>query len=175
MKVHLFKSRKKSERTGFWNTSFYVQGVGLSGLVPVKVSYFGEPVMEPVMEPELDSVGKPKKDKDGKPILVEKKDKDGNVILQEKVDEKGEKVLRDNEFSIRQEILDMYSADLRTGAVCDPVDVIAKKQANSDEFNYFVICGDVKIPVEVPDFSTDERPDYSFRANKEKLRIIATR
>ena len=178
MKAHLFKQRKKNERTGYWNTSFWLQGVGLNGLVPIRVCYFGKPVMEPEMVKDVDLAGKPKKDKDGNDILIEKKDKDGNVVLKAKVDEHGEPVLRDEDFSVRVEVLEMYSGDYKAGIFCEPVDVEAKAKSSSsegdDKFNYFVTCGALKIPVEVPDFSTDERPDYSFRANRTKLHLIAT-
>ena len=176
MQAHLFMKKQKNENTGFWNTNFALQGVGLNGTVPIRVCYFGKPVMEPVMEKVMDPLtGKPKLDKDKKEILVEKKDEAGNTVMAPKKDKEGKEILRDEDFSVRVELLEMYSGNLKDGVFCNPVDVLASRSSEVEgEYNYFVQCWNVKIPIEVPDFSTDDRPDYGYRANKAKLRLIAT-
>ena len=116
MLANFFVSRRKSEETGYTNTSFRLQGVGLNGTIPVRVCYFGKQVMEPVMEKVIDaSTGKPKLDKDGKELLVEKKDKDGNVIMAPKKDEKGNDVLRDENYADRVDLLSMFSGNQDDG------------------------------------------------------------
>ena len=71
MKAHVFVTKKKDEESGYTNTSFRLQGLGLNGTIPVRVCYFGKPVMEPVMVRVIDSVTKKEKvDKDGKPVVT---------------------------------------------------------------------------------------------------------
>ena len=179
MLVHVMAAKKKDEETGYTNTSFRLQGVGLNGSIPVRVCYFGKTVMEPVMETVIDkATGKPKLDKDGKEQLIEKIDEQGNTIMQAKKDENGKEVKRDNNFSDRVEVLSMYSGDLATGAVCDPVEVIAKTRTvavDGEKYMYFVVCGNEEIPIEVPDFSTADKPDYRYRSNCRKLSAMAKR
>lgn len=176
MKCYVFKKEEKNERTGYWNKTYFLQGVGLSGTVPIRICYFGKPVMEAVMEKVMDlATGKPKLDKDGKEQFVEKKDKDGNVILQVKKDENGEEVIRDEDYSVREALLDMFAAVYRSAEVCSPVEVYGKKTANEkgEVENFFIRVGKDTIPIEVIDFSTSERPDYNYRGNKAKLRYLA--
>ena len=180
MLANFFVSRRKSEETGYTNTSFRLQGVGLNGTIPVRVCYFGKQVMEPVMEKVIDaSTGKPKLDKDGKELLVEKKDKDGNVIMAPKKDEKGNDVLRDENYADRVDLLSMFSGNQDDGHFTDPIKVIAKTRAvtgaNGEKYAYFAVCGNEEVPIEVVDFSTEEKPDYRFRANCKKLFAIAER
>ena len=179
MLVNVMAVRKKDEETGYTNTSFRLQGVGLNGSVPVRVCYFGKTVMEPVMEAVIDEkTGKPKLDKDGKEILVAKIDEQGNPILQAKKDENGKEIKRDVNFNDRVDVLFMYSGSIETGTVCEPVEVIAKTRSvvvDGEKYMYFVVCGNEEIPIEVPDFSTAEKPDYRYRGNCRKLYAMAKR
>lgn len=179
MLVNVMAVRKKDEETGYTNTSFRLQGVGLNGSVPVRVCYFGKPVMEPVMVTLIDkATGKPKLDKDGKEQLVEKIDEQGNTVMQAKKDKDGKEIIRDNNFSDRVDVLFMYSGNLETGTVCDPVEVIAKTRSvvvDGEKYMYFVVCGNEEIPIEVPDFSTADKPDYRYRSNCRKLSAMAKR
>ena len=179
MLVNVMVAKKKDEETGYTNTSFRVQGVGLNGSVPIRVKYFGKTVMEPVMVTLLDkATGKPKLDKDGKEQLVEKIDEQGNTVMQAKKDEQGNEIKRDNNFVDRVDLLAMYSGDLSTGTVCDPVEIIAKTRSvvvDGEKYNYFVVCGNEEIPIEVPDFSTADKPDYRYRSNCRKLSSMAKR
>lgn len=164
MLVHLYVKKAKDEESGYTNTSFRLQGVGLNGTIPVRVCYFGKPVMEEVIDP---ATKQPKVDKDGNPVLQAKKDKDGKEIL------------RDENYGDRVEVLAMYSGNYDNGVVCDPVEIIAKARsvqaANGDKFVYYAVCGNEEIPIEVPDFSTSERPDYRYRSNCRKLGAMAKR
>ena len=180
MLAHVFVKRTKDEESGYTNTSFRLQGLGLNGTVPVRVCYFGKPVKEPVMVRVVDSVTKqPKLDKDGKPVFAEKKDEDGNVIMQVKKNENGKEILRDENFSDRVEVLSMFSGEWESDVVADPVEIIAKtrtvQKEGADKFIYFAVCGNEEIPIEVPDFSTAERPDYRYRSNCRKLSAMAKR
>ena len=181
MKCYVIKTEKKTTKNGeeYFNRTLYLQGVGLSGIVPIRVCYFGKPVMEAVMEKVIDpATNKPKLDKDGKELFVEKKDKDGNVIMRVKKDEDGNDILRDDDFRIREDLLDMFAAEYNSGEVCNPVSVYmeAKKTEDDDgeKYNYFVKVGKQAIPVEVIDFSTETRPDYKYRGNLAKMRVLAT-
>ena len=178
MKANLYVKKSKDEENGYTNTYFRLQGVGLNGLIPIRVCYFGKPVMEPVMEKVVDLSGKPIL-KEGKEQFREKKDEEGNVIMQAKKDDKGKEILRDELFSERVEVLSMYSGDYENGIVCDPVDIIAKARSvaaeNGEKFNYYAVCGNERVPIEVPDFSTADRPDYRYRGNCRKLASIAER
>lgn len=190
MKVYVFVTRKKND-DGYTNTSFKIQGVGLNGRIPVRVVYFGKPILEPVpvFIKQIDKVtGKPVIGKDGKEILVEKLDEQGNVIFEKDENgnivyvtvknEKGQEVLRDDQYRARIDVLSMFATeDDDISEVCMPVDIIkkpCKERENGDKFWYYVICGDDRIPVEVVDFSTEERPDYSYESNRRKLYALAT-
>ncbi len=180
MLANFFVSRRKSEETGYTNTSFRLQGVGLNGTIPVRVCYFGKQVMGPVMEKVLDaSTGKAKLDKDGKELLVEKKDKDGNVVLAPKTDKDGKDVLRDDNYADRVDLLSMFSGNLEDNHFTDAIRVIAKTRtvvgANGEKYAYFAVCGNEEVPIEVVDFSTDAKPDYRYRSNCVKLSSIAER
>lgn len=181
MECYVLKTEKKTTKNGeeYFNRTFYLQGVGLGALVPIRVVYFGKPVMEPVMEKVIDVVtGKPKLDKDGKEVFIQKKDKDGNVIMQAKKDEDGKDILRDDDFRVREDLLDMFAADYGSGELCKPVSVYmqAKKTEGEDgeKYNYFIKVGKESIPVEVIDFSTETRPDYKYRGNLAKMKVLAT-
>lgn len=180
MKCYVLKSEKKTQKNGedYFNRTFYLQGVGLAGMVPIRVCYFGKPVMEKVMEKVIDLItNKPKLDKDGKEMFVEKKDKDGNVIMQAKKDENGKEILRDDDYYVREDLLDMFAADYKSGEACNPVEVYsqAKKTDGEDgeKYNYFIKVGKESIPIEVIDFSTAERTDYKYRGNLAKMRYLA--
>jgi hypothetical protein len=180
MLAHVYVRRKKDEESGYTNTSFRLQGVGLNGTVPVRVCYFGKPVMEPVMERLLDvNTQKPKVDKNGKEIWVEKKDEEGNVALQEKKDKDGKVIQRDEHFSERVDVLSMFSGNMDDGTMVEPVEIIAKQRSvqsgNGDKYIYFAVCGNEEIPIEVPDFSTADRPDYNYKSNCRKLAAMAKR
>lgn len=180
MLAHVLVRRKKDEESGYTNTSFRLQGVGLNGSVPVRVCYFGKPVVEPVMEKLLDAnTQKPKLDKNGKEILVEKKDAEGNVITQEKKDKDGKVILRDENFSERVDVLSMFSGSMDDGVFMESVEIIAKQRSvqtgNGDKYIYFAVCGNEEIPIEVPDFSTADRPDYNYKSNCRKLAAMAKR
>ena len=181
MKCYVLKTEKKTVKNGeeYFNRTFYLQGVGLSGMVPIRVCYFGKPVTEIVTEKVIDqATGKPKLDKDGKELFVEKKDKDGNVITRVKKDEDGNDILRDDDYRIREDLLDMFAAVYGSGEVCSPVSVYSRAKKTEDEsgerLNYFIKIGKESVPVEVIDFSTDERPDYKYRGNLAKMRCLAT-
>ena len=95
MKAFVFMTRKQNEE-GYTNTSFRIQGEGLAGKIPVRVSYFGKPVIEPIMIEQIDkATGKPVLDKDGKKVLIEKKNEQGEVLYQEVKNKDGKTVLRD--------------------------------------------------------------------------------
>ena len=181
MKCYVVKTEKTNEETGFFNRTFYLQGVGLSGMVPIRVVYFGKPVMEAVMEKVIDPItNKPKLDKDGKEMFVEKKDKDGNTILRAKKDEDGKDIIRDDDFRVREDLLDMFAVGydaFKSGEVCNPVEVFAqaKKTENEDgeRMNYFIKVGKESIPVEVIDFSSEDRTDFKYRGNLAKMRYLA--
>lgn len=180
MLAHVFVKRTKDEESGYMNTSFRLQGLGLNGTIPIRVCYFGKPVKEPVMVRVVDAVSKqPKVDKDGKPVFAEKKDEDGNVIMQIKKDETGKEIVRDENFSDRVEVLSMFSGVWDSDIVTDPVEIIAKtrtvQKEGGDKFIYFAVCGNEEVPIEVPDFSTAERPDYRYRSNCRKLSAMAKR
>lgn len=183
MKCYVIKTEKKASKNGedYFNRTLYVQGVGLSSMVPIRVCYFGKPVMENVMEKVIDPVtNKPKLDKDGKELFVEKKDKDGNVIMRVKKDEDGNDILRDDDFRIREDLLDMFAVNyeaFKQGEVCNPVQVFARPKKTETEdgekYNFFIKVGKDDIPVEVIDFSTDDRTDYKYRGNLAKMRYLA--
>ena len=175
MLCNVFKTEKKNEQTGFFNRTFFLQGEGLNGRVPIRVVYFGKPVMEPILEEVIDPVsGKPKIDKDGKKVFAAKKDKDGNVLLQVKKDENGNDVLRDDDYRVREELLDMFAAPWGSGEVCKPVTLLSKpRKDGSDELNFFIRLGKNDLPVEVVDFSTETKVDYSYPGNVAKLRYLA--
>ena len=44
MECYVIKTEKTDEATGYFNRTFYLQGVGLSGMVPIRVCYFGKVV-----------------------------------------------------------------------------------------------------------------------------------
>jgi hypothetical protein len=190
MKAYVFVTRRKNDE-GYTNTSFNLQGVGLNGRIPVRVVYFGKPVLEPipVLVKQIDkATGKPVYGKDGKEVLIEKLDEQGNVIFEKDENgnivyvtvknEKGQEVLRDDQYRARIDVLSMFATeDDDISEVCMPVDIIkkpCKERKNGDKFWYYVICGDDRIPVEVVDFSTEERPDYSYESNRRKLYALAT-
>ena len=183
MQCYVIKTEKKTVKNGeeYYNRTFYLQGVGLSGMVPIRVVYFGKPVMEAVMEKAIDPItNKPKLDKDGKEMFVEKKDKDGNVITRVKKDEDGNEILRDEDYRIREELLDMFAIDyegFKSGEVLNAVEVFSRtKKADDDggeKYNYFIKVGKQDIPVEVIDFSSDDRTDYKYRSNVAKMRYLA--
>lgn len=184
MLAHVFVKRTRDEDSDYTNIAFRIQGVGLNGTVPVRVCYFGKPVMEPVMVRVIDSVTKqPKLDKDGKPVFAEKKDDDGNTVMQVKKDENGKEIQRDENYRDRVEVLAMYSGNwdkfVENGEACDPVEIIAKtrsvQNAGGDKYIYFAVCGNEEVPIEVPDFSTADRPDYRYRSNCRKLGAMAKR
>ena len=181
MLAHVFVTKKKDEESGYTNTSFRLQGLGLNGTVPVRVCYFGKPVMEPVMVRVVDAVTKKDKlDKDGKPVFTEKRNDDGTVVTQEKKDPKtGKPILRDDDFKNRVELLSMFSGIWDTDVVAEPVEIIAKlspvQKANGEKYNYYAVCGNEEVPIEVTDFSTPDRPDYSYRSNCVKLAAMAKR
>lgn len=184
MKCYVVKTEKKTVKNGeeYFNRTLYLQGVGLSGIVPIRVVYFGKAVMEAVMEKVIDPVtNRPKLDKDGKEMFAEKKDKDGNVVMRVKKDEDGNDIVRDDDFRIREDLLDMFAMDydaFKAGEVCNPVDVFAKaKKAETEDgekYNYFIRVGKEDIPVEVIDFSSDDRIDYKYRSNLAKMRYLAS-
>lgn len=179
MLVRVFAKQKKDEESGYTNTSFRLEGVGLNGSVPIRVCYFGKPVMEPVMEKVIDPLTKkPKLDEDGKELFEQKKDEQGNPILEAKKDEDGKEVLRDDNYGDRVELLLMYSGNRESGIVTDPLELIAKvrqvQSANGSKYNYFAVCGNTQVPIEVPDFSTADRPDYRYSSNCRKLASMAT-
>lgn len=178
MKCYVFKTEKKNEDTGYFNKTLFLQGVGLSGLVPIRVCYFGKPVMEPVMVKVIDEVTKkPKLNKDGKEMFVEKKDEHGDIVYAVKKDEDGNEVIRDEDYAVRESLLDMFAAGYKTGELCNPVEVFSQvKKTESEDgetLNYFVRVGKDVIPIEVIDFSTAKKPDYNYRGNKAKLRYLA--
>lgn len=190
MKAYVFVTRRKND-DGYTNTSFKIQGVGLNGRIPVRVVYFGKPVLEPVpvLIKQIDKMtGKPVIGKDGKEVLIEKTDEQGNVVFEKNekgevlfapvLNDKGEKVLRDNDYRARVDVLSMFATeDEDISEVCTPVDVIkrpCKERENGDKFWYYVVCGDDHIPIEVVDFSTEDRPDYSYDSNRRKLYALAT-
>lgn len=180
MLAHLYVKKAKDEESGYTNTSFRLEGVGLNGSIPIRVCYFGKPVMQPVMEKVIDPfTKKPKLGEDEKEILEQKKDDEGNLVFEPKKDENGKEVLRDEYYSDRVEVLSMYSGNRDTGVVCDPVEIIAKARsvqvANGDKFIYFAVCGNTEIPIEVPDFSTTDRLDYRYSSNCRKLSSMAKR
>ena len=183
MKCYVIKTEKKTTKNGedYFNRTLYLQGVGLSGMVPIRVCYFGKPVMEAVMEKVIDpATNKPKLDKDGKELLVEKKDKDGNVIMRVKKDEDGSDILRDDDFRIREDLLDMFAVSyeaFKQGEVCNPVEVFARakktESKDGEKYNFFIRVGESVIPVEVIDFSSEDRTDFKYRGNLAKMRYLA--
>ena len=180
MLAHVFVKKTRDEENGYTNISFRLQGLGLNGTVPIRVCYFGKPIMEPVMVKVVDSITKqPKLDKEGKPVFEQKKDEEGNAIMQIKKDEKGKEILRDENFSDRVEVLSMYSGIYDSDVVADPIEIIAKTRSvqtsGGDKYIYFAVCGNMEIPIEVPDFSTADRPDYRYRSNCRKLEAMAKR
>ena len=183
MKCYVVKTEKQTKKNDetYFNRTLYLQGVGLSGVVPIRVCYFGKPVMEAVMEKVIDpATNRPKLDKDGKELFVEKKDKDGNVIMRVKKDEDGNEILRDDDFRVREDLLDMFAVKYEAfmqGEVCNPVEVFAraKKTENADgeKYNFFVRIGKEEIPVEVIDFSSKDSTDWKYRGNLAKMRYLA--
>ena len=183
MQCYVIKTEKKTVKNGeeYFNRTFYLQGVGLSGMVPIRVVYFGKPVMEAVMEKVIDLVtNRPKLDKDGKEMFTEKKDKDGNVVMRVKKDEDGNDVLRDEDFRIREDLLDMFAVDyegFKSGEGCNAVEVFARAKKTDDDggekYNYFIKVGKQDIPVEVIDFSSEDRTDYKYRGNLAKMRYLS--
>ena len=184
MQCYVIKTEKKTVKNDeeYFNRTLYLQGVGLSGMVPIRVVYFGKPVMEAVMEKLIDpATNKPKVDKDGKEMFVEKKDKDGNVIMRVKKDEEGNDIIRDDDFRIREDLLDMFAVDydaFKNGEVCNAVEVFEKKKKMDDgeteKHYFFVKVGKKEIPIEVIDFSTGGRTDFKYRSNFAKLQLLAT-
>ena len=169
---------KKTKSGEYTNTSFRLQGENLRGMIPIRVCYFGKPVKEPVMEKLLDPVTKkPKLDENGKETFVEKLDEQGNVVMETKKNADGKEILRDDNYFDRVELLSMFSGDYETGEVAQSVSLIAKKKnvvaEDGVKFNYFLVCGNEQVPIEVPDFSTEERPDYRYKANCKALSAIA--
>lgn len=183
MKCYVIKTEKVTEKDGetYFNRTFYLQGVGLSGMIPIRICYFGKPVMEAVMEKVIDpATNRPKLDKDGKEMFAEKKDKDGNVIMRAKKDENGNDILRDDDFRIREDLLDMHAVDYKAfqgGEVFNPVEVFARgKKAESEDgekYNFFVRVGKNEIPVEVIDFTSENRVDFKYRSNLAKMKVLA--
>lgn len=183
MNCYVIKTEKKQVKNGeeYFNRTFYLQGVGLSGMVPIRIVYFGKPVMEAVMEKLIDpATNRPTVGKDGKEVFVEKKDKDGNIIMRVKKDENGKDIVRDDDYRIREDLLDMFAVDLdafKAGEVCKDVTVFAKKaklENEEEKYYFFVKVGKKDIPIEVIDFSTDDRADFKYRSNFAKLQLLAT-
>ena len=179
MQCYVIKTEKKEDN--YFNRTFYLQGVGLSGMVPIGVVYFGKPVMEAVMEKVIDpATNRPKVDKDGKEVFVEKKDKDGTVSTRVKKDEDGKEIIRDEDYRIREDLLDMFAVTyeaFKNGEVCKPVTVFAKKanaENEEEKYHFFVKVGKKDIPIEVIDFSTEDRTDFKYRRNLAKLQFLAT-
>lgn len=184
MECYVIKTEKVTEKNGekYFNRTLYLQGVGLSGMVPIRVCYFGKPVMEPVMEKLIDTMtNKPKLDKNGNELLVQKKDKDGNTVMQVKKDENGNDILRDDDFRIREDLLDMFAVDynaFKQGEVNKPVEVFARAKKTdgetSERYNFFVKVGKKEIPVEVIDFTSEDYVDYKYRGNLAKMNVLAS-
>ena len=177
MKVHVFMTRKVDEENGYTNTLFRLQGVGLTGLIPVRICFNGKPVVAPVMVRQIDkATGKPLLDKDGKELLTEKKDDQGNVIYQELKNENGKTVMRDEEFVPRVDLLSMFSANREEGELCEPVDLIARscqQKENGDRYAYYLVCGNEEVPIEVVNFSTADKVDWKYDSNRKRLFAIA--
>lgn len=177
MKAYVFVTRKKNEESGYTNTSFRLQGEGLAGRIPVRVCYFGKPVVEAVMVEQVDKMtGKPIVDKDGNKVLIQKKDEQGNPMFAEVKNKDGNTVLRDDQYSARVDLLFMFSGDEEENTVCNPVEIIARpcqRKANGDIHAYYAVCGNEEVPIEVIDFSTAEKEDWRYPANRKKLHAIA--
>ena len=176
MKAYVFVTRKKNG-DGYTNTSFRIQGEGLSGRIPVRVSYYGKPVIEPVMVEQIDKMtGKPALDKEGKKILIPKTDEQGNAVYKEVLNEDGNVVMRDENYGARVDVLSMFASDEEDGEVCRPVEIIKRpcqERENGDRFKYYAVCGDEEVPIEVVNFSTAEKEDYKYNSNCRKLNAIA--
>ena len=168
MLVHVF-ARESQSNSEWTNTYFSIQGENLNGTVPIRVCYFGKPVMVPKTKDGVDEKGNK--------IVVEVKDENGKAILEPKKDVEGKEVLRDDDFSARMDLLAMYSGNQEDGVVCTPVRLIAKaKQGNTagnGKYNYFLVCGNEEIPIEVTDFSREGKPDYGYPKNCRKLYAMA--
>lgn len=163
-KAFLFK------RTGKSGTVVFVEGDGLDGLVPIKPVHFPKPVMKPVMEKVMEN-GKPKLDAEGNPVLQQKV-VDGVPAFEQALDENKQPLFRDDMYTERTVILETYAAPEGSGTFCTAVDVTrVRTDAGKDE--YVVICGRDRIPVEVIDFSTEDKPDYNYRKNCVRMRLIA--
>ena len=164
-KAFLFK---KSTSSG---TLVFVQGDGLDGRVPIKVTHYPKAVMREVMEKVIEN-GKPKLDAEGNVVLVPKMNPDGSPAMEPVLGEDKKPLFRDDKWSERTAILELFSARLDAEVWCKPVDV-AKRTSDDGKVNYVITCGTEKIPVDVIDFSTEEKPDYNYRKHCVQMRMIA--
>lgn len=184
MLVHVFKDKVKNEESGYVNTTFRIQGVDLEGLIPVRICYFGKPVYEPevkmvkvvdkmtgkpivkdgkeVFEPELDA--------EGHKVLV--KDEKGDVVMKKVMKQDGKELLRDEDYGAREEILEMFAGvwSNENPLYRTPVHLILRPvKGEIEKWRGYLVCGNEEVPVEVIDFSTAEKPDWSYEKRKRKF------
>ena len=164
-KAFLFK---RSTASG---TLVYVQGDGLEGRVPIKVSHFPKPVMRTVMEKVIEN-GKPKLDAEGNVVLIPKLDVDGNPALEAVLDENKKPLYRDDMYSERTAILELFAAKVDSDVWCRSV-TVSKRVTDDGKTGYVIACDGEKIPVEVIDFTTEAKPDYNYRRHCTQMRMIA--
>lgn len=150
MQVYLMSRQKQKEGSDYPTTYFSVCGIGMVGsFIPIRARYFGNAGKGAGEEAE-EETEETKETKDAK---------------------------KDVNYGARVEVLQMFSGNQETGETRDPVNLVAKKASkggNKDGEVYYLECGRDLIPIEVPDFSTEERPDYRYAGNCRKLKALST-
>lgn len=173
MQVYLMAKQKQKEGSDYPTTYFSICGVNMVGnFVPIRAKYYGSPATK---DAEKDAA------KDAEKELKEFEDEYEEEVLinstepEQKKQEKEKK--KDVNYGARVEVLLMFAGNQETGETREAVNLIAKKVSkggNKDGETYYLECGRDFIPIEVPDFSTDERPDYRYAGNCRKLRALST-
>ena len=164
-KAFLFK---KSTASG---TVVFVQGDGLDCRVPVKVTHCPKPVMREVMEKVIEN-GKPKLDAEGNVVLMPKLGADGKPAFEQVLDENKKPLFRDPKYAERTAILETFAARVDSDVYCKPV-TVSKRVSDEGCVNYIITCDKEVIPVDVIDFSSESKPDYSYNRHCTQMRLIA--
>ena len=170
MQVYLMARQKQKEGSDYPSTYFSVCGVGMVGTyIPIRAKYFGERAPKDAAK---------NAEKDAESEFEDEYEEEGLVNSNEAEQKKPEKEKKkDVNYGARVEVLMMFAGNPDMGEMRDPVNLVAKKVpkgGNKDGETYYLECGRDLIPIEVPDFSTEDRPDYRYAGNCRKLKALST-